>query len=216
LLLWIGSSIGNYTDADAVHLLAQMRRFLRSDALLVFGTDLIKDPETLRRAYDDARGVTAAFSKNLLVRLNREIGARFDVEAFRHVAEWNAEEANIECISRRRACSRCGWARLADTMCLGGANAFTPRPARSTTRGGSTVSSRRRVRSRLHTTRFGRADLRFTSLVRERCLEVTTMHSGSRAQAVPASFFGIVLGLTGLGNAWRTASSVWGLTALLR
>jgi L-histidine N-alpha-methyltransferase len=96
VLLWIGSSIGNYTDAEAVQLLAQMRRFLRRDALLVFGTDLVKAPETLRRAYDDTRGVTAAFSKNLLVRLNREIGARFDVEAFRHVAEWNAEGSNIE------------------------------------------------------------------------------------------------------------------------
>jgi L-histidine N-alpha-methyltransferase len=96
LLLWIGSSIGNYADADAVRLLAQMRRFLRRDALLVFGTDLVKDPETLRRAYDDEQGVTARFSKNLLARLNREIGARFNVEAFRHVAEWNAESSNIE------------------------------------------------------------------------------------------------------------------------
>lgn len=96
LLLWIGSSIGNYRDADAAQLLTQMRRFLRSDALLVFGTDLVKDPQTLQRAYDDARGVTAAFSKNLLVRLNREIDARFDIEAFRHVAEWNAEGSNIE------------------------------------------------------------------------------------------------------------------------
>ena len=96
LLLWIGSSIGNYTDANAAQLLAQMRGFLRSDALLVFGTDLVKDPRTLRRAYDDAQGVTAAFSKNLLVRLNREVDARFDVDAFRHVAEWNAEGSNIE------------------------------------------------------------------------------------------------------------------------
>lgn len=96
LLLWIGSSIGNYTDANAAQLLAQMRGFLRSDALLVFGTDLVKDPQTLRRAYDDARGVTAAFSKNLLVRLNREVDARFDVEGFRHVAEWNPEGSNIE------------------------------------------------------------------------------------------------------------------------
>jgi L-histidine N-alpha-methyltransferase len=96
LLLWIGSSIGNHTDAEAAQLLAQMRRHLRSDALLVFGTDLVKDPRTLQRAYDDTRGVTAAFSKNLLLRLNREIDARFDVEAFRHVAEWNAEASNVE------------------------------------------------------------------------------------------------------------------------
>lgn len=96
LLLWIGSSIGNCSDAEAAHLLAGMRRFLRPDAVLVFGTDLIKDPRTLQRAYDDAQGVTARFSKNLLVRLNREIGARFEVEAFRHVAEWNAEASSVE------------------------------------------------------------------------------------------------------------------------
>jgi L-histidine N-alpha-methyltransferase len=96
LLLWIGSSIGNSTDLDAAQLLAQMRPFLRDDALLVFGTDLIKEPATLQRAYDDARGVTAAFSKNLLLRLNRELGACFDAEGFRHVAEWHAQDSNIE------------------------------------------------------------------------------------------------------------------------
>jgi L-histidine N-alpha-methyltransferase len=95
-LLWIGSSMGNHTDTEAARLLAQMRRYLRSDAVLMFGTDLVKDPRTLQRAYDDARGVTAAFSRNLLVRLNREIDACFDVEAFRHVAEWNADASNIE------------------------------------------------------------------------------------------------------------------------
>ncbi len=95
-LLWIGSSIGNYSDPDAALLLAEMRRSLRGDAVLVFGTDLVKDPATMQRAYDDARGVTAAFSKNLLVRLNRELAACFDVAAFRHVAEWNAQESNVE------------------------------------------------------------------------------------------------------------------------
>jgi L-histidine N-alpha-methyltransferase len=96
LLLWIGSSMGNHPDADAVQLLTQMRGFLRRDALLLLGTDLVKDPQVLQRAYDDSRGVTAAFSKNLLVRLNRELDARFDLHAFRHVAEWNAEGSNIE------------------------------------------------------------------------------------------------------------------------
>jgi dimethylhistidine N-methyltransferase len=96
LLLWIGSSMGNHPDADAVQLLTQMRGFLRSDALLLLGTDLVKAPQVLQRAYDDSRGVTAAFSKNLLVRLNREIDARFDLDAFRHVAEWSAEGSNIE------------------------------------------------------------------------------------------------------------------------
>jgi uncharacterized SAM-dependent methyltransferase len=69
---------------------------LRGDALLVLGTDLVKDPQTLQRAYDDAPRGDRGFSKNLLVRLDRELEARFDIEAFRHVAEWNAEGSNIE------------------------------------------------------------------------------------------------------------------------
>jgi L-histidine N-alpha-methyltransferase len=96
VLLWVGSSIGNYTDADAASLLASMRRSLRADAVLVFGTDLVKDPATMQRAYDDERGVTAAFSKNLLVRLNRELDACFDASGFRHVAEWDAARSNVE------------------------------------------------------------------------------------------------------------------------
>jgi L-histidine N-alpha-methyltransferase len=96
VLLWIGSSIGNYPDPDAALQLAAMRRFLRDDAVLVFGTDLVKDVVAIQRAYDDARGVTAAFSKNLLARINRELDACFDLAHFRHVAEWNAPASNIE------------------------------------------------------------------------------------------------------------------------
>lgn len=95
-LLFIGSSIGNYSDVDGANLLRAMRSFLREDAVLLLGTDLRKDPEVLLQAYDDSGGVTAAFSKNLLVRLNRELEANFDLDAFRHVAEWNAATSNIE------------------------------------------------------------------------------------------------------------------------
>jgi len=96
LLLWIGSSIGNYADREAAQLLRQLRRSLRDDAVLLFGTDLVKDPHALRRAYDDAEGVTAAFSRNLLVRLNRELDAEFNVSAFRHVVTWDAQASNVE------------------------------------------------------------------------------------------------------------------------
>jgi len=96
VLLFIGSSIGNYVDEDAIPLLRCMRHGLRGDGALVLGTDLKKDPELLHAAYDDAAGVTAAFNKNLLTRLNRELDANFDVDAFRHVAEWNAATSNVE------------------------------------------------------------------------------------------------------------------------
>ncbi len=96
VLLHIGSSIGNLRDDEAARMLAAARRHLRRDAVLVLGTDLKKDPEVLRAAYDDASGVTARFSKNTLVRLNRELGAAFDVDGFRHVAEWDEAGSNIE------------------------------------------------------------------------------------------------------------------------
>lgn len=95
-LLFLGSSVGNYPDADAVQLLAEMKTFLRSDALLILGTDLKKSLELIQAAYDDAQGVTAAFNKNVLQRLNRELMAEFDPTMFRHVAHWNESTSNIE------------------------------------------------------------------------------------------------------------------------
>ena len=65
------------------------------DALLL-GTDLVKDPARLVRAYDDSAGVTARFNRNVLTVVNRELGADFDVEQFDHVAVWNADEERIE------------------------------------------------------------------------------------------------------------------------
>jgi dimethylhistidine N-methyltransferase len=96
LVLFIGSSIGNYTSAQALALLAAIRRSLRAGSALLLGTDLRKDPQTLIAAYDDAGGVTAAFNRNVLVRLNRELGARFDPSRFRHVALWNGPASRIE------------------------------------------------------------------------------------------------------------------------
>lgn len=106
LLLFIGSSIGNFPDDGAVSLLAAMRVGLRRDGLLLLGTDLRKEPAVLRAAYDDAAGVTAAFSLNLLTRLNRELGADFDLEGFRHVAEWDEAASNIEIFLEARRAQR--------------------------------------------------------------------------------------------------------------
>jgi dimethylhistidine N-methyltransferase len=96
LVLFIGSSIGNFDDHEAIALLAGARAALGRRASLLLGTDLRKSPDVLVRAYDDRAGVTAAFNKNLLVRLNRELLADFDLGLFRHVALWNEGASRIE------------------------------------------------------------------------------------------------------------------------
>jgi dimethylhistidine N-methyltransferase len=98
-----GSTIGNLHTADAVRFLAEARTRLGAKGQLLIGIDLVKDPGLLRAAYDDAQGITAAFNKNLLVRINRELVADFELEAFAHEARWNAERARIEMhlVSRR-------------------------------------------------------------------------------------------------------------------
>jgi L-histidine Nalpha-methyltransferase len=89
LVLFLGSSIGNLDPLDAGALLRRLRAALSPGDALLVGADLPKEPAILQRAYDDAAGVTAAFSKNVLVRLNRELGAGFEIERFRHLARWD-------------------------------------------------------------------------------------------------------------------------------
>jgi dimethylhistidine N-methyltransferase len=98
-----GSTIGNLTQDEAVRLLCSARRLLGDDAQFIIGADLVKDEATLLAAYDDAQGVTARFNKNLLLRINRELEGDFDVDAFDHLAIWNAEQSRIEMhlVSRR-------------------------------------------------------------------------------------------------------------------
>jgi dimethylhistidine N-methyltransferase len=96
LVLFIGSSVGNFDDAVAAALLRRVRDAIGSRTRLLLGTDLRKDPDVLLRAYDDAEGVTAAFNKNLLARINRELQAHFALDRFRHVARWNDVESRIE------------------------------------------------------------------------------------------------------------------------
>lgn len=90
-----GSTIGNLDAGAAVGLLDRARAWPGLVAFIL-GVDLVKSPDVLIPAYDDAAGVTAAFNLNLLTRLNREIGANFDPAAFRHEARWNATERRIE------------------------------------------------------------------------------------------------------------------------
>lgn len=96
LVLYIGSSIGNFEPREAQALLRSVRAALLPGDSLLLGVDLVKEVPTLLAAYDDAAGVTAAFNRNMLVRLNRELGADFDAAAFSHRAVWNAEESRME------------------------------------------------------------------------------------------------------------------------
>ena len=91
-----GSTIGNFTRDEAKSFLAGARRLLGEGAAFLVGFDLVKDAATLIAAYDDAQGVTAAFNRNLLVRINRELGGDFDLDAFSHRAVWNDEDSRIE------------------------------------------------------------------------------------------------------------------------
>ena len=91
-----GSTIGNLVPAAAVDLLRAMRASLGEGAALLIGMDRIKEEPTLVAAYDDAQGVTAAFNLNLLHRIDRELGGGIPVDAFRHLARWNAGEARME------------------------------------------------------------------------------------------------------------------------
>jgi len=85
-------------------LLAGMARLVGRCGAVLIGVDLKKDPKVLEPAYDDAAGVTAAFNRNLLVRINDELGGTFDLDAFAHVAVWNAPERRVEMhLESRRA-----------------------------------------------------------------------------------------------------------------
>ncbi|HKW15885.1 MAG TPA: L-histidine N(alpha)-methyltransferase [Terriglobales bacterium] len=96
LVLYLGSSIGNFDWNEAVAMLKGVQEQLSPGDALLLGTDMLKDRNILIPAYDDAQGVTAEFSKNMLARLNRELGANFDLDSFRHVAEWNPQGSRIE------------------------------------------------------------------------------------------------------------------------
>jgi L-histidine N-alpha-methyltransferase len=96
LVLFLGSTIGNLDPEDGVDLLSAVRARLSPGDALLLGTDLVKPEDVLVPAYDDALGVTAAFNLNLLVRINRELGGRFDLAAFRHRAVWNRERSRVE------------------------------------------------------------------------------------------------------------------------
>ncbi|MET9523166.1 L-histidine N(alpha)-methyltransferase [Streptomyces coeruleorubidus] len=102
LVAFLGGTIGNLLPAERAAFLASVRALLAPGDALLLGTDLVKDEEVLVRAYDDAAGVTAAFNKNVLTVIDRELGADFEPAAFDHVALWDAEHEWIEMRLRSR------------------------------------------------------------------------------------------------------------------
>src|SRR5687768_6776112 len=114
LVLFLGSNIGNFDTSAAAAFLRRLREALEPGDLMLLGADLVKPERDLALAYDDPLGVTAAFNKNLLVRINRELQGTFDLGAFAHRAEWNAAESRIEMhlVSTRTQRVRIGAASL--------------------------------------------------------------------------------------------------------
>ena len=96
LVVFLGGTVGNLVPAERAKFLSSVRDNLDTGEWLLLGTDLVKDRDTLVRAYDDAQGITAEFNRNVLHVLNRELGADFDTSAFEHVAVWDDEEEWIE------------------------------------------------------------------------------------------------------------------------
>ncbi len=96
LFAFLGGTIGNLDPSQRREFLIQLGKVMSMDDRLLLGTDLVKDRARLVHAYDDDAGVTAAFNRNVLVVLNRELGANFDPDRFEHVARWNEDDQRIE------------------------------------------------------------------------------------------------------------------------
>jgi L-histidine N-alpha-methyltransferase len=96
LLLFLGSTIGNFALDDAREFLRHIRLALQPGDALLLGADLVKPKGQMLEAYDDPIGATAAFNLNLLARINRELGGEFDLRSFRHLARWNEKQSRIE------------------------------------------------------------------------------------------------------------------------
>ena len=96
LIAFLGGTIGNFAPSQRAGFLRRIANLLDSGDRFLLGTDLVKDRETLEAAYDDAQGVTAAFNKNVLSVLNRQLDANFDADAFEHVARWDADNLWVD------------------------------------------------------------------------------------------------------------------------
>jgi len=118
LVMFLGSNIGNFDPPSAAAFLRGVRGLVGAGDAFLVGADLVKTEVELSLAYDDPLGVTAAFNRNLLVRINRELAADFDIDQFDHRAVWNPAESRVEMhlVSRSRQRIRVAAARLDFTM----------------------------------------------------------------------------------------------------
>ncbi|MDY6943160.1 MAG: L-histidine N(alpha)-methyltransferase [Pseudomonadota bacterium] len=96
LFVFLGGTLGNFTESESVEFLTELRGLMRDGDTLLLGVDRVKDHDVLNAAYNDAAGVTAEFNTNVLRVLNRELDANFDVDAFRHRAQFVAERGQVE------------------------------------------------------------------------------------------------------------------------
>jgi L-histidine Nalpha-methyltransferase len=121
LVLFLGSNIGNFDPPGAHEFLREIRATLHPGDCFLLGADLVRPEHELQRAYDDPLGVTAAFNRNLLVRINRELGGDFDLQSFAHRALWNAAESRVEMhlVSLKRQVVRVKAAELEITLDTG-------------------------------------------------------------------------------------------------
>jgi dimethylhistidine N-methyltransferase len=117
-----GSTIGNFEPHEAAAFLRNAGRILGRGATFIVGVDLVKDTQVLQKAYNDAQGVTAKFNLNLLTRINRELGAKFNLACFEHHAFFNRERSRIEMHlaslkrQRVRVCGECADFRVGETI----------------------------------------------------------------------------------------------------
>jgi L-histidine N-alpha-methyltransferase len=100
LLLFLGSTVGNMSHSESLVFWRRVSHAIPAGSYILLGVDLVKDPAVLEAAYNDSAGVTAAFTKNLFARLNRELDAGLDLDALEHVARWNADWQRIEISGR--------------------------------------------------------------------------------------------------------------------
>ena len=116
LVLFLGSSIGNFEPREARSFLKTLRDGLGEDDALLIGFDLQKDRSILEPAYDDASGVTARFNLNILTRINRDLGGEFELSSFRHRANYNQEAGRMEMHLVSRKTQRVAIRRLEETF----------------------------------------------------------------------------------------------------
>ncbi|MDZ7674847.1 MAG: L-histidine N(alpha)-methyltransferase [Acidimicrobiales bacterium] len=119
LVAFLGGTLGNLGPEERGRFLFDLDCVMSSDDRLLLGVDLVKDPTTLVRAYDDRAGVTAAFNRNALSHINDRFGADFDPDAFEHVARWNDEEEWIEILLRATEAQTVDLGRLGAVVRIG-------------------------------------------------------------------------------------------------